>query len=328
MAGSLREALEEAQEKHTEEVQETVAETTETVDEITKPVEDVVESSEEIVNDKPAVSDVEKQEETNTELESAPAPTPYDNAPASWKGEAKGVWADLPEKARREVIRRERMIERTLHDTAQARQVAEEFIGVANQYDARLKDWGTTPVAAFKTFMDADRSLSTGPMSSRAAAIANIIKEYNIDIGALDSALAGATPDPLLDVDGRVQALVQQQMAPFREMMATQEQAKTQQIVSVIDGMANNPDFPYFEEVREDMADLIEINMRRGVAVSLEDAYKKIVGYTGLNSPAQSMESVRKAKAAAVSVSGSPAAVTAAGNPADLRGTILAALEK
>ena len=205
--------------------------------------------------------------------------------------------------------------------------MAEEFVSVANSYGGRLQEWGTSPTAAFKTFMEADRSLSTGPMSSRAAAIANIIKEYNIDIAALDNALSGANPDPLHDVDARVQALVQQQLAPFQQRMQSEEQAKQQQVVSAIEQMAGNPDYPYFEDVREDMADLIEINLRRGVVISLADAYNKIIGYTGRRSPQQAQDTARKAQAASVSVSGAPASVTNGGNPADLRGSILAALE-
>jgi hypothetical protein len=317
MAASLREALEEAQTKHVEEA----------------PVET------EVVNDSPAedtpAPEPEIQEasaetvQAEDTVEAVPnTPTPYDNAPASWKGDAKEVWAALPEKARREVVRRERQIDRTLQETAQARQVAEEFVSVANSYGGRLQEWGTSPTAAFKTFMEADRSLSSGPMSSRAAAIANIIKEYNIDIAALDNALSGSTPDPLHDVDARVQALVQQQLAPFQQRMQSEEQAKQQQVVSVIEQMANNPDYPYFEDVREDMADLIEINLRRGVVISLADAYNKIIGYTGRRSPQQALDTTRKAQAASVSVSGAPASVTNGGNPADLRGSILAALEE
>lgn len=320
MAGSLREALEEAQEEHVEESVSTEPET-------------VVEesSSDEDRGDKVVVEipDEESEKPDPAKDASSPdAPTPYDNAPASWKGDAKEVWAELPEKARREVTRRERQIERTLQDTAQSRQVAEEFNGVANQYEERLRDWGTTPTSAFKQFMDADRSLSSGSMSSRAATLVGIIKEYGIDIGALDSALAGADPDPLLDVDARVQELVHQQMAPFREQISRQEQGQSQQMVEMIDNMANSPEFPYFEDVREEMADLIEINMRRGVAINLPDAYRKIVGYNGRNSPQQNSDAVRRAKAASTSVSGSPAAVTSTGNNSDLRGTIMAALEK
>lgn len=332
MAGSLREALEEAQDKHTEE-----ATTNAASDAVETPTETVTEPLDESPSPETAIETPdaeaaetapEKVAETEADKPAADAPTPYDNAPASWKGDAKEVWADLPEKARREVIRRERQIERTLHDTAQARQVAEEFMGTANQYEGRLREWGSTPTSAFKQFMDADRNLSSGPMSSRAAALAGIIKEYGIDIGALDSALAGAAPDPLLDVDARVQQLVQQQLAPFQAQISQQEQARSHQVVTVIDQMASSPEYPYFEDVREEMADLIEINMRRGVVVTLPEAYKKVVGYTGRTSPQQNTDTVRKARAASASVSGSPAAVTQAGNPGDLRGTILAALEK
>jgi hypothetical protein len=319
MAASLREALEEAQAENSEAVAEP---------EITHdaPIEE--DSTAEAPEPETEAAVEEPVSTEAADEKPAPAtPTPYDNAPASWKGDAKEVWAALPEKARREVVRRERQIDRALQESSSARQVAEEFTSVASQYDGRLREWGTSPTAAFKTFMDADRSLSTGPMSSRASAIANIIKEYNIDIAALDNALSGAQPDPLHDVDARVQALVQQQLAPFQQRMQSEEQAKQQQVMTAIENMAGNPEFPYFEDVREEMADLIEISLRRGAVLSLKDAYNKVVGYTGRHSPQQAQDTARKAKAASVSVSGAPASVTNGGNPADLRGSILAALE-
>ena len=44
-----------------------------------------------------------------------------DRAPASWKGDAKKLWAELPLAARQEVIRRERDTTKVMQEAAQAR---------------------------------------------------------------------------------------------------------------------------------------------------------------------------------------------------------------
>ena len=102
-----------------------------------------------------------------------------------------------------------------------------------------------------------------------------------------------------------------------------------------------DPNYPYFEDVRQDMADIIEMGARRGVAISMEAAYTRAVrmndttfqatnaretSQAATQAALQQHQIAQKAKGAAVSVSGSPMGTGAnGGNPADLRGTITAA---
>ena len=41
-----------------------------------------------------------------------------------------------------------------------------------------------------------------------------------------------------------------------------------------VERMAQDPAFPHFEAVRQDMADVIDISAKRGVYLTLEQAYK------------------------------------------------------
>jgi len=107
--------------------------------------------------------------------------------------------------------------------------------------------------------------------------------------------------------------------------------------------MASNPNFPYFEEVSNDKADIVEMYAKRGVAVSLEDAYTRAVrmndgtfqaanvrdsSQAATQAALTAHQEAQRAKGAAVSVSGSPTGTGRnTGNPSDLRGTILGALE-
>jgi hypothetical protein len=320
----LREALEQAVSAPEVEAEPVIVEaaTPETSPEQAEPTPDKTEQIESNptsgeASEKPVEAGLSDQEKE----------TPYSKAPASWKGQAKEVWAALPETARKEVMRRERQINQVLHETAEVRQNYQAVQQVAQQYEGKLKEWGAQPHQVFQEFMEADRNLSSGPMPNRAAYMAKLIKEYAIDLRDLDSALAGTAPAPQFDVQAQVEAIVNQRLAPFQQRMQAEEQAQVQQAAQTIQAMEGNPDYPHFEDVREEMADLIELNFKRGIAISLDEAYNRTVGYKGLAKPQRNAQDTQKALAASVSVGGSPAAVSNAGNPSDLRGTILQALE-
>lgn len=255
--------------------------------------------------------------------------TPYGKAPASWKGDAKEVWNALPEQARREVVRREKQVNQALQESAEARQAYGALQQISQKHGEKFQQWNANPVQVLEQFMDADRNLSSGPMETRAAYMARLIKEYDIDIVALDGALSGAVQGKpsALDMEARIQQLVDQRLAPIQQRIQADEQAQTQKIANTIHSMEQNPEYPYFDDVREEMADIIEINMSRGVVVTLDDAYNRVVGYRGYAQPQTRAQNTQRALNASVSVGGSPSTVVNSGNPQDLRGTILSAME-
>jgi hypothetical protein len=117
-------------------------------------------------------------------------------------------------------------------------------------------------------------------------------------------------------------------------MRQQQEQAaetQRRQVTETIESMALNPQYPHFEDVRDEMADLIEIKAARGIYLSLEEAYKLAVGVNPTisrqTSASQQHQQALKAKNAASSVTGSPATGGSQSNVGDgsLRGAIEAA---
>jgi hypothetical protein len=329
MAQALREALEKAIETEEKDVSPPVVESTQP-DEVAEGEEaeraEPVGAEDVDVQPDPDSSE-ERSEESSGVVEKPVKESPFAKAPASWKGQAKEVWAALPEQARKEVIRREKQISQTLQETANIRQDYQAVQQVAQKYSERLQAWNAHPAQVIDQFMDADQKLSSGPMQSRAAYMAKLITEYGIDISELDTALSGAgSPVYQPDMEARIAQLVDQRLAPLQQRFQATEQREVQQVADTIQAMENNPEYPHFEEVRGEMADLIEINFRRGVTMSLDEAYNKTIGYRGYSKPNRA-EQTQKALAASVSVGGSPASTSNAGNPIDLRGTILKALE-
>jgi hypothetical protein len=292
--------------------------------------------------EKPAAADkdakpVEKKPETEEERRQHR----IDRPPQSWKKEAKGEWNNLPLHIRQEVHKREAEITRVLNQTAPDRQLAEQFKQTVQPFMARIQANGVNPLQAVEGLFKADYMLATANKADRAKYMADLIKQYDVDIEALDNALVGAAQPQSQqspDIAALVQQQLQQALAPIMQREQAQREQAQQQVTQTVEQMVLNPDYPYFDDVREDMADIIEINAKRGVAISLEEAYSRAVrmnpetaGLMERQSTMQTAEQrhlqAQRAKVAASSVTGAPAGAGSQMQVGDgsLRGAIEAA---
>lgn len=271
-----------------------------------------------------------------------------DKPPQSWRGPQKAKWAALDPDVRQEVIRREREIMRSLGETAQARQLSTQFQQAIQPYQARINSLGAQPIQAVQELLKADYILSTAPKTQRAQLMAKLINDYGVDVMELDAALAGKTPaDP---VSSRVEQLLQERLAPLQQYLTQQqmreqmrEQQSSEEITQTIEQMSTDPKYPYFEDVREDMADLVDISAKRGVYITLAQAYTRAIAMNPEVSKLVAAEQetasrkasalaanakAQKALSASVSVSGSPSSTPSGTSVAsDRRATIAAAFE-
>lgn len=288
----------------------------------------------------------EKVEKTDKPLDNR-----IDRAPTSWKGDAKKLWAELPLQARQEIIRRERDAAKVMQEAADYRKKVDAVHNAIAPHMDRIKStYNGNPVAALESLLNVEKTLVSGTAGTKAELVAHIIKQFDIDIGTLDSLLAGQAPAPEVQQLSQVEQLLNQRLQPMMTFLERQQQMERQQLqqieqqaVMTVEQMAQDPDYPYFSEVRNDMADLIEIFAKKGVSLSLQEAYNKAVRINdgtfqaaNIRSSTQSAtqaalnahQQAQKAKGAAVSVSGSPTGIgQSAGNPSDLRGTIAGALD-
>jgi hypothetical protein len=237
-----------------------------------------------------------------------------------------------------------------MQEAAQARQQTTQLQEVFAPHMDRINSvYGGNAMQAVNNLLAVERQLFNGTAVSKAQLIANIVKQFGIDVVALDHALAGVAPPEVTQQQSNIEQLLEQRLAPIQQFVQSQQQREQQarqqeqqRVNHTIESMAVDPKFPYFEEVRQDMADIIEMGNRRGVAISLEDAYTRAVrmnddtyqasssrssSQAATDAALQAHQAAQLAKGAAVSVSGNPTGVgTNHGNPEDLRGTILAAL--
>jgi hypothetical protein len=294
---------------------------------------------------KPAVVDPTDEPETTGK------PYNYEKPPSSWKPIGKSKWAELPMEAKHEVVRRERQINQTLEEVATARGFHEKYEKALTPFRAHIQSRGVTDdVEMVKALVGVDYQLTNSPPATKAALMAKLIKDYGVDIAALDSALAG---EPMGDpVASRVEQLLQQRLAPLQQFLQTQEQQRTlsEKVASdktqqTIESMSEDiVKYPHFDDVREDMADLIEMSAKRGVYLTLDQAYSRAVAINPETSQLVSAQSqqelaqkqaaaanakAQKALSASVSVSGAPNGSGFQGaDPGNLRGTIASAFEQ
>lgn len=284
-----------------------------------------------------------------------PAPKPDDDtkiaaekAPQSWRPAQKAKWDALDPEVKQEVLRREREITRTLGDTAQARQLATAFTQTVQPYMARINSMNAHPMVAVQELLKADHILSTAPKAQRAEFMAKLINDYDVDFVELDRALSGKAPaDP---VQSQVDRLLQERLKPFQQFLTTQQQQEEQRrqhqsqtTAQQLESMAADPKYPHFNDVREDMADVIELQAKKGVYLTLEQAYNRAIAMnpevsqkvnqladTDAKRQAAQLADARAQRAlkASKSVGGAPNGVpNGQSSPDDRRATIAAAFD-
>jgi hypothetical protein len=278
---------------------------------------------------------------------SEPKATPQERAPASWRPDVREHWGKLPAEVRAEVARREREMQSTLQETAEARRFTEQLQNVIRPYEMFIKAENSNPLQAIDNLMSTAAKLRTGTAPELAQLVAGMVKQFGVGrfgqgfIESLDSALAGEVPrvDP---VQNQVQQALQQQLAPvqqfmsqFQQAQAVQQQRMQQEAVGEVQTFLERAEFG--EDVREEMADILEVAQRRGRDLSLQDAYKQaclvnprvrsVLEQRAKARGAQQLTgAAQKARSAAVSVSGAPTIAGPKSDPTDVRSAIEAAI--
>ena len=274
-------------------------------------------------------------------------PKPVEKAPVSWRPETREHWAALPTEIKNEVLRREREIQNTLKESTEARKMVEQFNRVIQPYEMLIKAENSNPLQAVDNLMATAARLRTGTSSDVAQMVANIVKQFGVGrfgkafIEQLDSALVGEIPQE--DAQStQMRNMLQQQLAPVQQFMNQFQQAQymqqeklTQEAAGEVQNFLENAEFS--EDVRDDMADLMEVAQRRGRELSLQEAYQQacianpkirtILQQRGKTADANKLTgAAQKAKAAAVSVSGAPAISAPQRAAVDVRSAIEAAI--
>ena len=200
-------------------------------------------------------------------------------APVDWGPKDREAWSSIPRHLQDKVMQREKDMAAMMQDTSTARKTHEQFNTLTQQYGSVLSGvMGNTPMETVGNLFSTVAGLRMGSPIQKAQIITDLINDFGVDINTLDSALVGQAPSQEQSQSQEVQRLVQEQMAPFQEMMGQQNAYKQQQQEQQAQA-ANNEvrDFAaraeFIGDVRHQMADLIDMGAARGETMTMERAY-------------------------------------------------------
>lgn len=263
-----------------------------------------------------------------------PTPAPKFKAPASWGPLAKEHWATLHEAAQAEVDKREREISKALQESARPREFHQQFEKTVAPYAAMIQG---DPVQYVGGLLQTVYALRSGVPTHRAQVMAQLIKNFDVPIDALDAALSGQAPpqgqagpvDPTA-----IAAQVREQV--MREFQQSREASMKQRTHAEVDAFGADREF--FEDLRDDMAEAITRASRAGRAMTMEDAYNraklvhkadpdsevgKVLRHREEKAAAEARNAdAQRAKAASTSVRSQPAPHTNNGAPRTTRDAV------
>lgn len=223
-------------------------------------------------------------DKTEVDDTSADAKTVSDTpAPASWSPENREHWGELPAEVRQQVEKREREIDTGLREASDAKRFQEHFDNTVNPYrDTIAIEAGGDAMLATRNLMNIATGLRVGAQPQKAQLIAQIIQQYGVDIATLDTVLSGQIgpqAGPAAPVGGGQPSPAQAFRDPrVDQMLARQQQdlqESTQQVEADTAAFMQDPDNEFAMDLRNDMADLMEMAARRNETLDFKGAYEK-----------------------------------------------------
>lgn len=199
--------------------------------------------------------------------------------PQGWRPEAKAKWETIPEDIRQEIVRREENSAQGVEKLRRQYEPMEKFhsqvIAPASQYLAHI---GRDPTEYVQAMIMSEQTLTLGNPAQKMEKLLEIADTYGVPIRqALDSAMGGKLNDFIRQAHDHHKTPAQlppdvqrelQEARAFREKMITD--AATAEYNAFVADEANHP---FFEDVKEDMAKLIE----SGACQNYQDAYETAV---------------------------------------------------
>ena len=253
----------------------------------------------------------------------APVQEPVRNPFSAWKKEAQTALSQLPPETQSYIIEREKQFHKGIQQYKEDAQRGRSVYSALEPHLEYLGQLQVTPEQAFSKLIETEKALRTGTPEAKAQMLVRLAHDYGIDVGGLTNVRF----DPHAY---QLEQRLAEQQAMLEQLTQARHLAEQTQLNQTIESFAQSKE--HFDTVRETMADLLD----KGFASDLDDAYEKAVRLEGLNSVAPAQQSAvfqqnnaaKAAKAAAVSVKGSPVGVTRAPEPKSTEEAVRQAMAK
>lgn len=303
------------EEKKEEEVVVETTPDTSVVDDTSKPVV-TDEKSDEYKQEKKATEkepvvdkkiEEKKEEKPEAKVEPVVQQAATEKAPLSWKPAEKELWAKASPELKAVIQRREREVQVALTQSANARKFQDQFVETIRPFAPLIQARNSHPLQAVKNLMTTAAGLTVGNADQKAAIVAEIINDYGVDLKTLDLVLSKAIESGSQNQNrGRanIQPELLAHLAPIQNFMQEVNQSRQQRQQRIeqeteveIEEFANDPKNAHFEDLRDDMADIMEVASRRGKKLTIPQAYAQALSLH----PELSKIETQKAKAAELS---------------------------
>ena len=219
------------------------------------------------------VKAAEKAAESQAEKPTAPDV----RAPQSWKPAARELAAKLPPEFKpllEEANRRERETSIAIQQHSERAKVGDAFREVLTPYEALFRANGVDPVRGTAQLAQTAWVLNTGAPAQRAQAIAHMVKSF---LGTDEQAIQLLAQA----IDGAPAAPAQRQAQPVdpdaiaarveQTILGRISQQRVEKVRMDVEEWGKDREF--FQDVRADMADIVEMSARRGKSITREQAY-------------------------------------------------------
>jgi hypothetical protein len=243
-------------------------------------------------------------------------------APASWKLTVREAhWNKLPPEVQQEVHRREKEAATAVQEVTEFRRFGEAFRNTVAPYEAMIRSEGGTALTAIGSLLQTAAALRTAPPQHKAGLVAGIVKQFGIDIGMLDQALSGqpaANDNREVSHAAYRDPRVDQLMARLQQAEQERQQTVHQSANQTVESFGQGKEF--FDDLRQDMADILEVASKRGIPMNLEQAYERAKAFNpevsavmrqreAAKAAQNQNNSMQRSKLAASSVRNQPAGV-------------------
>jgi hypothetical protein len=200
-------------------------------------------------------------------------------APQSWSPKLREDFAKLPANVQAQISKREGEMSTFLNEGAESRKFGDRMNQTLQPFQSVMAAHGTNdPVQAVQGLMETAAMLQMGSPQQKAQKLADMVQHYGIDITALDNALSG---QPQVTAEqSNLEKMLEQKLAPMNQFMnnVQQNQQTSQQQVQETaqnDVGTFEQTAEFINDVRNDMADLLDMAASRNQEMTLQQAYDK-----------------------------------------------------
>lgn len=198
-------------------------------------------------------------------VEPAPVVVPPEVQRLGLRKEESEAYAQAPEVLKQAFIRRSEEMHKGLEQFRSKAQFGDQMERVIAPFSQQIQAMGATPEMAVSRLLAAESQLRNGSPEQKQAMFFKLAQDYGVNLG-------GEMPqvDPNVSV---LQQQIQQLSGWIQQKQQREELLQAETLNSEISRFASDPANKYFEEVRNDMAALLQ----GGVVKDLKEAYDRAV---------------------------------------------------